>query len=70
MRRSLEPYRNRILNLWALGRTATEISDAIGNVRGAKFKPPTISTFIDRARAAGDHRARRRRILNHGTDQA
>jgi hypothetical protein len=68
MRRNLEFYRNTILNLWAAGRTATEIAERLGN--SPPFKSHTIQTFVDRARAAGDRRAsrRRKRILNHGTD--
>jgi len=65
-RRTVEFYRNTILNLWAAGHTATHIAARLGN--SPPFKSHTIQTFVDRARRDGDHRAKRRRILNHGND--
>jgi hypothetical protein len=53
----------RVLNLWAAGKTAPEIVKTIGPVGGMKFTNEAILKVVTKARNRGDKRAKYRNPL-------
>lgn len=61
---------DRVLNLWAHGRTVTQIVAAVRRKDGSRFTAGGITTIITQAREYGDPRAILKRRVNHGTKSA